>query len=103
MGGKPGSTHRCAVRKEGHRGKRRRRSRHCCGGRWALARALATPQSQTIPAAGTIHETGHALYEQGRNLEYDGLPCNEALSMGVHESQSLLWERMVGLSLPFAR
>ena len=27
---------------------------------------------------GAIHETGHALYEQGRNLEYDGLPVNEA-------------------------
>lgn len=26
---------------------------------------------------GTVHETGHALYEQGRNLEYDGLPVNE--------------------------
>ncbi|PNW70823.1 hypothetical protein CHLRE_17g734900v5 [Chlamydomonas reinhardtii] len=51
---------------------------------------------------GAIHETGHALYEQGRNLEYDGLPVNSALSMGVHESQSLLWERMVGLSKPFA-
>jgi len=48
----------------------------------------------------TIHETGHALYEQGRNLGYDGLPVNAALSMGVHESQSLLWERMVALSEP---
>jgi len=45
---------------------------------------------------GLIHETGHALYEQGRSLEFDGLPVNEALSMGIHESQSLLWERMVG-------
>ena len=42
-------------------------------------------------------------YEQGRNLAYDGLPVNAALSMGVHESQSLLWERMVALSLPFAK
>ena len=45
---------------------------------------------------------GHALYEQGRNLEHDGLPVNSALSMGVHESQSLLWERMVALGRPFA-
>jgi len=52
--------------------------------------------------AGAIHETGHALYEQGRNLEYDGLPVNQALSMGVHESQSLIWERMVALSPAFA-
>lgn len=50
---------------------------------------------------GAIHETGHALYEQGRNLELDGLPANAALSLGVHESQSLLWERMVGLGKPF--
>ena len=52
---------------------------------------------------GAIHETGHALYEQGRpGGPHEGLPVSEALSMGVHESQSLLWERMVGLSRPFA-
>ena len=51
---------------------------------------------------GAIHETGHALYEQGRNLKYDGLPVNGSAGMAIHESQSLLWERMVGLSLPFA-
>uniref|UniRef100_A0A7S1WYZ1 Carboxypeptidase n=1 Tax=Tetraselmis chuii TaxID=63592 RepID=A0A7S1WYZ1_9CHLO len=51
---------------------------------------------------GTIHETGHALYEQGRSLEYDNLPVNRAAGMGIHESQSLLWERMVALSLPFS-
>ena len=50
---------------------------------------------------GAIHETGHALYEQGRNPKHEGLPVSEALSMGVHESQSLLWERSVGLSRPF--
>lgn len=50
---------------------------------------------------GCIHETGHALYEQGRSAEYIGQPVSEAHGMGVHESQSLLWERMVGLSEPF--
>mmetsp|Transcript_13911 Transcript_13911/g.23064 ORF Transcript_13911/g.23064 Transcript_13911/m.23064 type:complete len:554 (+) Transcript_13911:121-1782(+) len=51
----------------------------------------------------TIHETGHALYEQGRNCggEGLGLPSSQALSMGVHESQSLLWERMVLQSREF--
>ncbi|KAF9972088.1 hypothetical protein BGZ73_004823 [Actinomortierella ambigua] len=49
----------------------------------------------------TIHETGHSLYEQGRNKEYDGQPVSEAMSLGIHESQSLLWERMVGLGRPF--
>jgi len=51
---------------------------------------------------GAMHETGHALYEQGRNLEFDGLPVNFASSTVIHESQSLLWERMVGQSRPFA-
>jgi carboxypeptidase Taq len=50
---------------------------------------------------GAVHECGHAFYEQGRNPEYDGLPIGDALSMGVHESQSLLWERMVALSPAF--
>jgi Zn-dependent M32 family carboxypeptidase len=51
----------------------------------------------------TVHETGHALYEQGRDLgeEGRGLPSSQALSMGVHESQSLLWERMVLQSREF--
>ena len=51
---------------------------------------------------GTIHETGHALYEQGRNAKYAGQPVSAAHSMGVHESQSLLWERMVGLRPEFS-
>ncbi len=52
---------------------------------------------------GAVHETGHSLYEQGRNLseEWLDLPVSAALSMGLHESQSLLWERMVALSKPF--
>lgn len=41
------------------------------------------------------------MYEQGRNLEYANLPVSEALSMGIHESQSLFWERMIGLSESF--
>jgi carboxypeptidase Taq len=51
----------------------------------------------------TVHETGHALYEQGRDVgdEGAGLPASQALSMGVHESQSLLWERLVLQSAEF--
>ncbi|KAF0852486.1 mitochondrial Zn-dependent carboxypeptidase [Andalucia godoyi] len=48
---------------------------------------------------GSIHEAGHAFYEQ--NLKPTGLPVDEYLSMGIHESQSLFWERMVGLSNQF--
>lgn len=42
-----------------------------------------------------IHETGHGLYEQGRMEQGRDLPASEALSMGIHESQSLFWERMI--------
>jgi len=52
---------------------------------------------------GTIHECGHAMYEQGRSGEQLDLPVSEALGMATHESQSLLWERCVGQSRPFWR
>ena len=48
-----------------------------------------------------IHETGHALYEQGLPSEYYGLPLGEACSYSIHESQSRLWENNVGRSKNF--
>jgi carboxypeptidase Taq len=48
-----------------------------------------------------IHEGGHALYEQGLLPENYGLPSGEYISLGVHESQSRLWENNVGRSLEF--
>jgi carboxypeptidase Taq len=48
-----------------------------------------------------IHEAGHALYEQGFQEKYFNTPLAEAVSMGFHESQSRLWENVVGRSLPF--
>lgn len=48
-----------------------------------------------------IHEGGHALYEQGLPPGEYGLPCGEAASLGIHESQSRLWENNVGRSLAF--
>ena len=48
-----------------------------------------------------IHEGGHALYEQGIINENYGLPLGEAVSLGIHESQSRLWENNVGRSLPY--
>ena len=50
---------------------------------------------------GTLHEVGHALYEQGLSAEHFGTPMGEAVSLGVHESQSRLWENAVGRSRPF--
>ncbi len=50
-----------------------------------------------------IHETGHALYEQGRPHHLGDLPVTESLTMGIHESQSLFWERMIAQGKPFCR
>lgn len=48
-----------------------------------------------------IHESGHATYDQGLPEEMAGLPVGEAPSMGMHESQSRLWENHVGRSRAF--
>jgi len=48
-----------------------------------------------------IHETGHALYEQGLPTDHYGLPLAEACSYSIHESQSRLWENNVGRSKNF--
>lgn len=50
---------------------------------------------------GTIHETGHALYEMGFLDEHYGTPMAQAASLGIHESQSRWWENLIGRSLPF--
>jgi carboxypeptidase Taq len=56
-----------------------------------------------FPAAffGTLHESGHGIYEQGLPPEKYGLPTGEAISLGVHESQSRMWENLVGRSKSF--
>jgi carboxypeptidase Taq len=46
----------------------------------------------------TVHETGHALYEQGLLLKYYSTPLGEVGSLGLHESQSRMWENIVGRS-----
>ncbi len=51
----------------------------------------------------TIHEAGHALYELGYPQKYAYTVLFESPSMGMHESQSRIWENMVGKSLPFWR
>ncbi len=51
--------------------------------------------------SGVIHETGHALYEQGLPAARFGTPLAEAVSLGIHESQSRLWENLVGKSRAF--
>ena len=48
-----------------------------------------------------IHESGHAMYEQGNDPAYEGTPLAGGTSAGVHESQSRLWENVVGRSRGF--
>jgi carboxypeptidase Taq len=48
-----------------------------------------------------LHEAGHGLYDQGLDSEHYGTPMGEAVSLGLHESQSRLWENFVGRSLAF--
>ncbi len=48
-----------------------------------------------------MHEAGHAMYEQGSNPIYERTPLAGGTSLAVHESQSRMWENLVGRSLPF--
>jgi len=50
---------------------------------------------------GTMHETGHALYEQGVGHTWNRTALEGGASLGIHESQSRMWENLVGRSLPF--
>ena len=50
---------------------------------------------------GILHEAGHGIYDQGLRKEYYGLGPGHYLSLGIHESQSRMWENQVGRSRPF--
>ncbi len=50
---------------------------------------------------GVLHESGHGIYEQGLPADNFGLGCGQATSLGIHESQSRMWENFVGRSRAF--
>jgi len=52
---------------------------------------------------GTLHEAGHGMYEQGLDRQAFGTPLGQACSLGIHESQSRLWENFVGRGMAFWR
>jgi hypothetical protein len=54
-------------------------------------------------SSATMHEAGHGLYTQGLPPEHFGTPMGTYLSLGIHESQSRLWENQVGRSRDFWR
>ncbi len=59
------------------------------------------PREFTQGFFGILHEAGHGIYEQGLDAQHFGTPMGSAVSLGIHESQSRLWENQVGRSLPF--
>jgi carboxypeptidase Taq len=54
-----------------------------------------------VSLGSVIHEVGHAMYEQGLPAKEYGTPLGESVSLGIHESQSRIWENQVGRSMEF--
>jgi carboxypeptidase Taq len=61
------------------------------------------PRRSLSAIFGVFHEAGHAMYTQGTSPALDRTPLADGASNGIHESQSRLWENLVGRSLPFWR
>lgn len=59
------------------------------------------PKRLATALFGTMHEAGHALYDQGFDRKHRRTPLANGASMAIHESQSRMWENLVGRSLPF--
>ena len=59
------------------------------------------PRYLSMSVYASMHEAGHAMYEQGSPSEFEGTPLAGGTSLGVHESQSRLWENLVGRSRAF--
>jgi carboxypeptidase Taq len=67
---------------------------------------ITTRYEERWPSAalfGTLHEAGHAMYEQGIAAALEGTPLCSGATMGLHESQSRLWENVIGRGRPFWR
>lgn len=75
-----------------------------CGGGGPRDVRLTTRYDEADFVSGffsILHEAGHGIYEQGLPPELYGLPTGEAISLGIHESQSRMWENLVGRSRAF--
>lgn len=74
----------------------------CTG--WSIGDVrLTTRFKDYLPSAifGTLHESGHGMYEQGSPMEWDRTALAGGASLGLHESQSRTWENIVGRSRAF--
>lgn len=75
-----------------------------CSGVGPLDTRLTTRYDEmdfTSSLFGVLHEAGHGMYDQGLPNELHSLPIGRAVSLGIHESQSRLWENHVGRSREF--
>lgn len=74
-----------------------------CGGSTSQDIRMTTRPSEHIKGivSSSLHEMGHGLYEQGSPAAWDRTPIAGGISLAVHESQSRMWENIVGRSLPF--
>lgn len=74
-----------------------------CGGYGPFDVRMTTRYDEKyMPMAlfGTMHETGHGLYEQGFDPAHTNTPMGHSVSLGIHESQSRMWENFVGRGRP---
>ena len=60
-----------------------------------------TPDFFNPALFGTLHEAGHGMYEQGISKQLARTPIADGASLGIHESQSRMWENLVGRGRPF--
>jgi carboxypeptidase Taq len=58
-------------------------------------------ENPTVMLFSTMHEAGHGLYELGSDQSFERTPLAGGASLAVHESQSRMWENLVGRSMPF--
>ena len=75
-----------------------------CGGTHCHDVRMTTRFSETNPIEplySTIHESGHGMYEQNLPDAHIGTPMGHSVSLGIHESQSRMWENLVGRSRAF--
>ena len=73
-------------------------------GLWPGDTRFTTRFDETDPFSclyAVMHETGHALYEQGLDFNHSFTPRGDAVSLGVHESQSRFWENQIGRTPAF--
>lgn len=70
---------------------------------WGDVRITTRVSPDYLPSAlfGTLHEAGHAMYAMGSDKSFDRTPLFGGASSGIHESQSRMWENLIGRSLPF--